>query len=133
MKNLRTIGLIGLLVSLSTLAACALFQKKADATIADIDSCIGSNEAQDVKDLKHAAGQFILQVLTCDAEGGLSPAQLAADLPLCAEAAIPGVEASLGPDGKEFVDCALNKIRNDPNALVVQKNRAKKLQAKRSP
>jgi hypothetical protein len=123
---IRRLAFLALLSVFMAVPGCAVFQKKVDATIADIDSCIGANESQDMKDLKHAAAQFLWQVCLCDVEGGFSPA----DLPPCAAAAIPGIEASLGPDGKVFVTCALTKIENDPNALAKQKARAKAMRAK---
>lgn len=121
------VGGLALLLGLSLfgVSGCSFFQKHVDAITTDISSCIGPNESADKADLKRAAGQFLEQVLMCDIEGGISPTNLALDLPACAKDALPGIEASLGPDGKAFVTCALAKIESDPNALAAVKARAK--------
>lgn len=115
----RTLALL-LGLSLFGVSGCSFFQKHVDAITTDVESCITPNASADKAALEHAAGQFLAQTLMCDAEAGFNPYAL----PACAADAIPGIEASLGPDGKAFVTCALNKIENDPNALAKQKARA---------
>lgn len=119
MKNILAAVLI---VSALAGSSCATFSSKVDNTITDIDSCIPPDAS---KTLFSAAGQFLEQTLLCDVEsGGMSPANLVADLPACAQAAIPAIESSLGPEGSAFVTCSLQKIKDDPNALAQRKTRA---------
>ena len=120
MNTLR-IGILLILVSLSS-SSCS----HVNSIVTDVKSCINDELPRDKQDLEVAAGQFLKDAFLCDAEKGFDTNSI----PECLTKALDGIALALGPDGKRFELCLVDKFQNDPNLHELAKKRARLVRVK---
>ena len=113
MNKLASLGFLALLSAFLALPGCA----HVNAVEQDVLSCVKSDGPAAIVDLEKASPKIVEDILMCAPEGE-------AAIPMCVEEGLATLVTALGPDGKRFELCIVNKIENDTAAAPLQKKRA---------